>query len=309
MTANFTFLAATNTSLHWTGFYADGVLGLGYSSSTKGSPSIINVLAAAGLIPSPTFSLFYSDDLFIGKLEATMTLGKPDFESFANSSQLKNAINVTTLNSNNGLWQFQSSNIVFGNLTVSNEVVVSVDSAQEWIFVGEDSYELVETVLVNAGFKKTGWLYSRSCKSSYGYPALYIGYNYTQYLQIPSYRYISLTGKKGNFTCSVYIFQSSDNSWYIGDSLFRTYYSTFYSQDSTIKFTQANWLPNIKYKSHSSSSSDDDGMAGWLIAVIVICCLLGVAAIAAIVWFVLRKKRHGHVDSMGKPLQEVSLHA
>lgn len=310
MTANITFLAATSTSLHFTNFYADGILGLGYYPQvTKGSPSIINALVAAGQIASPTFSLFYSDDIFVGKLKATLNLGMADF-SLTNSSYSNYSVLVENVDTASGLWQFYSSNVEFDNNTVSNETLVVLDSAQEWIFAPSDSYATIVNVLVKAGFVQNQFYYSKKCNSSSGLPSIYIGYNYTQYLQIPSYRYIQLSGTKGNYTCYAYIFDSGDNTWYIGDSLFRTYYTTFYYQNSSIYFSPSAWLPNTKIKYHSSSSDDDDSLSGGAIAGIVIGCIVGVALIAAIVWWVLKKRGRSHnVDSMGKPLQEVSLHA
>lgn len=312
MTARATFLCVNITSMHWQGFSADGVLGLGYSPLTKGYLPLINALYAQHSIPSTQFSLYFSDNLFEGRQKATLTLGQPNFDDLANSTLRNYSVTVGNLynssQANTGLWNFQASNILLGNNSVAEQTIVHVDSAQQWIFVGINDYPQVTQLLVSLGFNKTGFTYQQPCKNSGIFPSLNIGYNFTQYIIIPSYRYVFMDDSKKTRICHVTISPSNDNSWYVGDSLFRTYYSVFNLDNSSITFTPASWLPNIKYKYHSSDSSDD-GLAGWAIALIVISCFIGVAGIAAIAWYVVKKRsRKVNNDSAGKSLQEVSLH-
>lgn len=150
LSARAVFLCANVTSMHWQGFTADGVLGLAYSPTTKGPLPIINALRAQQLIPDTLFSLFFSDDLFVGRLNATLTLGQSNFAEFANET-LKNysvtVENVYNSSQPNGLWNFQASNIEFGNQSVAEVTSVHVDSAQGWIFAGMNSYFLIVDIL------------------------------------------------------------------------------------------------------------------------------------------------------------------
>ena len=110
--------------------------------------------------------------------------------------------------------------------------------------------------------------------------------------------------------CHVTILQSNDNNWYIGDALFRTYYSVFDVDHSQMLFTPVSYFPDLSpiYKKRKGSSDDDD-VEDWKIAVIVLSVVLGVAAIGAVVYFIIKRRKASGESEVGKPLQEVSLHA
>ena len=298
-----------STSFHWTGFKADGVLGLGFDQSTKGYPPIIKALRAANLIPSAQFSLYYTDETFKGRGKATMTIGAADYSSYANPKYLQYLGVANSINLGNSLWNIYTSNILMNDSVVSKQQMVVLDSAQPWIFVGAEDYINVESVLLSAGFSYSAFTYSRVCKTSSGFPSIFIEVNSTFYLEIPSYRYLKLYDDGKARTCHAAISKSSNNNWYVGDALFKSYYTVFNYENSTVVFTPAAWEANVKHKK-KHHDDDDDGLPGWAIALIVIGCLAVVAAVAALIWVYLRRKdRNRNYDSTGKSLQEVSLHA
>ena len=307
LTAMATFLDVNATSIHWTGFKADGVLGLGYEQFTKGYAPIIRALKAANQISSAQFSLFYTDTTFEGRSKPMMTIGAPNYASYANSKYIKYLNVANSVNLGNNLWNIYSSNILFGNAVVSKQKMVVLDSAQPWIFIGNGDYLNVESALIKLNFTYSLFTYSKVCKTTSGFPSIFIEVNSTFYVEIPSYRYLQLVDSNKTRTCHATFSRSSDNNWYIGDALFKSYYTVFNYDNSSIVFTPANWEARIKHK----DDDDDDGLAGWAIALIVISCVVGVAALGALVWFYLKKKNrgHGNYDSTGKSLQEVSLHA
>ena len=139
--------------MHWTNFKADGVLGLGYQATGRGPLPIINSLKASGQIPNALFSLYYSDTQFKGRLKPVITFGASDESKYRNKSLSTYKVTVKNERVGLGLWQFTSSGILMGqNITVSDEVSVVLDSAQEAIFVGFEDYYLVSQVLISNGF-------------------------------------------------------------------------------------------------------------------------------------------------------------
>lgn len=310
LTTMATFLDVNSTSMHWTGFPADGVLGLGFEQFTKGYAPIIKALKAANLISSAQFSLFYTDKTFEGRSKPKMTIGAPDYSSYADSKYISflGVANAVVLG--NSLWTIYSSNIVMNDTVVSKQKMVVLDSAQPWIFIGNEDYLSVETILKGFGFSFSNFTFSQPCKTTSGFPSIFIEVNSSFYVEIPSYRYLLLEKTKTGKTCHATFSKSNDNNWYVGDALFKSYYTVFNYDNSTVVFTPAKWEARIKHKD-DNDDDDDDGLAGWAIALIVISCVVGVAALGALVWFYLKKKRdrHGNYDSTGKSLQEVSLHA
>jgi hypothetical protein len=311
-----TFLCVNTTSIHWEGFKADGVLGLGYEQFTRGYPPIIKALRAANLINSTQFSLFYTDATFLNRIKPAMTIGSPDYSTYANKTYLKYLGVANNINTGNFLWTIYATNILMGNVTVGSLRQVVLDSAQPWIFVGASDYLNVEAILKANNFTYSNFTYSSPCKSSVGFPSLFIEVNNTFDLEIPSYRYLSIYKNKSSKTgktCYATLSKSNDDHWYVGDSLFRTYYTVFNYDNSSIIFTTSSWEPTIEVITkhhHHHDDDDDDGLPGWAIALIVIACVVAVAAIGALVYFYLKKRdRNSHYDSTGKPLQEVSLHA
>ena len=140
------------------------------------------------------------------------------------------------------------------------------------------------------------------------FPTIFFAVDPVNWLQIPSYRYMYLEAKTE--LCHVTILQSNDNNWYIGDALFRTYYSVFDVDHSQMLFTPVSYFPDLSpiYKKRKGSSDDDD-VEDWKIAVIVLSVVLGVAAIGAVVYFIIKRRKASGESEVGKPLQEVSLHA
>jgi hypothetical protein len=302
------FLSVNTTSMHWSGFSADGVLGLGYEQNTRGYPPIIKALRAANLIQSSQFSIYYTDSTFLNRKKATLTIGAPNFGSFANEKYIKYLGVANNVNLGNYLWSIYASNVLIGNTTVSSEKIIVLDSAQPWIFAGASDYLNVEAVLLSNGFTYSNFTYNKPCNTSANFPSIFIEVNSTFYVEIPSYRYLQIDKTTKTKVCHATISKSNNDNWYIGDSLFRSYYTVFNYDNSSIVFTPSLWEATIKHK--DDDNDDDDGLAGWAIALIVIACVVGVAAVGALVYFYMKRRNRGsHYDSTGKPLQEVSLHA
>lgn len=298
------FINANSTTGFTSSWPADGTLGLGYVPYGKGPQPIINSLKMSGAISRGIFSLFMNDDVYPCSHQSVLTIG--DFNvSYAYNLTTWPFLVVNNTYNANGAWNFPATSIDFNGTNVDSNTNIVLDSGNDWIFTSILAYPQIASLLVGQGFTLQSFIYQAKCTNATGYWTIYIGINVTHYLLIPPYRYIYRDNSTG--MCYSTLLQGNDENWYIGDSLFRTYYTIFDVDRSEIAFAPISYFPNPIYiKRHGSSS--DDGLAGWAIAVIVISCVLGVAAIGAIAYFVI-KRRKNSPSEMGKPLQEVSLHA
>ena len=306
ITAFAQFINSDSTTGFTSNFPADGTIGLGYVPYAKGPQPLINTLKASGAIPRGAFSLYMNDDVYPCNHSSVLILGGVNL-TYAYNLTAYPFLVVNNTYSPSGWWNFPATTVDFNGTTVDSNTNIVIDSGQDWIFTSIEAYSGVTALLAGQGFVMKNFIYQKPCNSTVGLWTIWIGINTTHYLQIPPYRYIYIGNASDNSSiCYSTLLPGNDDNWYIGDSLLRTYYTVFDVDRSEIAFTPVNYFPNPIYKKRHSSS--DDGLAGWAIAVIVIGVVLGVAAIGVLVYFLMRKRRSTPSD-MGKPLQEVSLHA
>lgn len=307
---NFAAANVTSSSLAISG--VDGILGLANQPfTTKGPQSILNILKNSNCIPSASYGLFLADTHFMSGIDSKLTLGGANL-NYTNSTPNALPVTVNAWSSSNNFWQFQAHNIDFGSVNLANYTMINIDTTDYAIVVPPSIYPAISQVLKNAGFNMNGLMPSINCASANitSLPSFYIAVNMTTYLIIPSYRWLRFTNIQNVTTiCYAYILNSTDNNFYVGDSLLKHYYTQFSIDSQTLTFLNP-YTPPPDHIIIDKVSSDDDDLAGWAIALIVIFSVVGVLAIGAIVWFIIkRRKRSGDESQVGKSLQEVSLHA
>ncbi|OMJ90768.1 hypothetical protein SteCoe_6848 [Stentor coeruleus] len=306
------FAAANNISSKLPLSGVDGILGLAYQPIGKGPQSILNLLKINNFIPSATFGLFLADTHFMSGIDSKLTLGGANF-SYTNTTSAMLPVTVTAGSSANNFWQFQAHNIDFGNINLANNTMVTIDTTDYAVVVPPSVYSVIWQVLKSTGFEMKGLMPSIRCSSANitSLPSFYIAVNWTTYITIPSYRWLRFEKLEGvNTTCYAYILNSTDNNFYLGDSLLKHYYTEFSIDFQTLTFLNPYNPPPVNITIKKSSSDDDNDLAGWAIALIVIFSVVGVLAIGAIVWFIIKRRKHSSDESqVGKSLQEVSLHA
>jgi Eukaryotic aspartyl protease len=273
---------------------------LGYLSYTWTYGTIVSVLKAAGLINNAIYSLYYNDDLYNPGSSSVLTFGDPNPKFYYNTATYP-TITDTQIVRSNSYWQLQSPYVLYNDTLLSKETAIVIDSGEDWIIVGQPSYFALTLNLQNQNFTVESFTFvNTNCTNTAAYPSIWIGINNT-YIEIPSFRYIvPYPGRKD--TCYTKLFKSTDENWYIGAPILRQYYTSFNKDKSTISFT-------LSVNSNFPDSSVGDELAGWKIALIVIFTVLGVALIAVLAVFIIKRRRKMAASDYGKPLQEVSLHA
>ena len=291
-------------------FPANGVLGLGYSGVSKGPQPLISMLKNSNQISSAIFSLYLNDNIFLKEATSVIIFGGID-ETYAYNTTAY-PINYIDITANpEGLWTFNLLSVDLNDTNVDANTQIILDSGEDWIVTSASAYPFIVNALLGQGFTSNGFTYTKpKCDNSSGFYYLWLSPSQDQWLQIPPYRLINTAkDSNGQSYCYCILRQGNDENWHIGSALFRTYYSIFDVDNSRFGYTFANITvaPIIINKVSSSSSS----FADWKIAVIVVSVVVGIAAIGAIVYFVIKKRRttkDGN-STIGKPLQEVSLHA
>ena len=266
----------------------------------------MNLLKASGAIQRGIFSFYMNDDYFPSHHGSVITIGEINITYAYNITKYPFILANNTYDPN-GYWKIPALAIDINTSNADYNTFIVIDSGQDWIITSKNGYNAIQAAYIGLGFTKTNGLYSKKCANTEDYPTIFIALSNDDWIQIPSYRYLSREANTS--TCYLGVLQGNDNNWYIGDALLRTYYTFFDLDRAIVGFTPVTYfnpIPTPKYvKRHSSS---DDDIEGWKIAVIVLSVVLGVAAIGAIVYFV-KKRKAGTSSEVGKPLQEVSLHA
>jgi Eukaryotic aspartyl protease len=138
-------------------FYADGVLGLGFSAS-EGAQGLVQALYDAGIIPEPVFSLYLSDNEFAGldtNPSSGLVLGETDLKYAANEDK---AI-IPVFSNKISQWVMGLSGFIFqGKLSIYNTTAI-LDTVSTFIIGPKSEVIILQKLFLTeygCGFENHG---------------------------------------------------------------------------------------------------------------------------------------------------------
>lgn len=241
------------------GFEADGIVGLGYLSTT--GLSFIQSLKSAGTIPQAVFSVFINDNYYenddLRKPHSTVVIGGYDFESYSDGSS---PVTYKVHNSSSGLWALKLDAVWCRDTKIDyNSEYAVLDTLSSKIIGPQDSVQILFDrfeAMYGCGYYRSSMVCD--CSEIYSivkFPSITFEFGGKTYT-LSENSYFKKTSK----TCYLMFEGSNIDYWILGQPFLRQYYTVYDLDSFNITLVGA----------HSSLYSADVDSNWWIIPVVLI---------------------------------------
>ena len=260
-----------------------GMFSLGINSLDTNF-SIVFSLFKQGRIPELSYSLFLNDIGFSGderfKTSSSIIFGGYNLEKYANKQ--KSGFRYHNLTGNSQVWAIQASSFSLGSYIISNKSEILI-LEPSFSFIGVPPviyFSLIEKIGKKIICARNESFFICPCKESFDLPSLKFVIDKYEY-SIPSKLYF----KEEQDKCVLFVIQTRDSAWILGQIFLRRYYSYYDMKNKRVGLTESIYYKNGHHK-YEKPISDE-----WLITILCLTTCVVVVFVVTLCWVYMKHKR------------------
>ncbi|CAG9323904.1 unnamed protein product [Blepharisma stoltei] len=236
---------------------SDGIFGLGFSTSSDGTPSILNTFYAQHDINHIIFSLYFNDFNDPSDLpnygQSMLIIGGHDLNKYSAES----TFTYIKAKNSNGAWQVDFDSATFDGANYTNAYKAAISSGTSFILGPKDA---INGILKRLHDKYDcddvdGQLY---CNCNGKYPDFIVQISGIKFTIKPAGYLI----QSDSYCIPTFDYTTIAYAWVLGDSFLRRFYTIFDMENMKIGFATVGYTSQISYSNYTNSNGSGSGSSG-----------------------------------------------